>query len=94
MSLKWENECQAVISLGSRVTAMHWRQYVNQEWDELTKGITGGEFRLMVMAGVHGKPNGEVGSEQAENLQDVKNQAVIILCENFRVMPPRPRDSG
>ena len=82
MSLKVQNESQAVISLESRLSAKHWREYVEQQWDELTQGITG-DFRLMVMAGVHGNPNGEVGPEHAKNLKDCNNQAVIILCENF-----------
>ena len=73
--LKVQNEGQAVISLISPVSAKHWREYVEDHWDELTQGITG-EFRMMVMAGVHGGKRGEIGDAKANNIEDIRNQAV------------------
>ena len=72
--VKWQNEGQAVISLISPVSAKHWREYVEKHWNELTRGITG-EFRMMVMAGVHGGRVGEIG-DAAANIVDIENQAV------------------
>ena len=72
----WQNEGQAVISVISPVSAKHWREYVVDHRGELTQGITG-EFRMMVMAGVHGGKGGEIGDALA-NIKDIKNQAVSI----------------
>ena len=77
--LKWQNEGHAVLSVITTVSAKHWKEYVEEEWTELTQGITG-EVRLMVLAGVHGDPKGKVG-EDAKNVQDCINQAVIILYQ-------------
>ena len=74
-TLMVQNECQAVISVASRVSAKHWRDYVIDHWNELIQGISG-EIRLMVLAGVHGDHKGMVGGN-AHNLKDCENQAVI-----------------
>ena len=74
--LKWQNETQAVISLVSPVSAKHWGEYVEEHWAELTQGISG-EFRMMVMAGVHGGIAGEIGDAIAKNIEDIKNRAVF-----------------
>ena len=83
--VKWQNEGQAVISVISTLSAKHWKEYVEEEWTELTQGITG-EVRLMVLAGVHGGIGGEIGDAK-NNIKDIQNQAVCNCCTNqfFRV---------
>ena len=76
-TLDVQNECQAVISLASPLSAMHWREYVLDNWDKLTQGVTGETIKFMVLAGVHGDQKGKVGGD-ANNLKDCENQAVIF----------------
>ena len=78
--LKVQNEGQAVISLISTLSAKHWREYVEEQWDTLTQGITG-TIRLMILAGVHGSPKGKVGPD-AKNIKDCNKQAVIFLSQS------------
>ena len=75
--VKWQNEGQAVISVISPLSAKHWREYVEEHWGELTQGITG-EFRMMVLAGVHGGKGGEIGGV-SNNIKDIKKQAVCVV---------------
>ena len=90
--LKWQNESQAVISLVSPVSAKHWGEYVEEHWAELTQGITG-QIRLMVLAGIHGDPYGNVGDD-ANNVQDCINQAVILLYQfNYLLYLPNNCDT-
>ena len=76
--VKWQNEGQAVISVISTLSAVHWREYVEEHWGELTQGITG-EFRMMVLAGVHGGKGGEIGNV-SDNIKDIQNQTVCNNC--------------
>ena len=76
--LQVRNEGQAVISLISPVSAKHWREYVEDNWNELTQGING-EFRMMVLAGVHGGPGGKIGNV-CNNIKDIQNQVVCNCC--------------
>ena len=78
--LNVQNESQAVISLVSPVSAKHWGEYVVEHWAELTQGITG-QFRMMVLAGVHGGPGGEIGNV-CNNIKDIQNQVVCDCCKN------------
>ena len=77
--VKWQNEGHAVLSVISTLSAKHWKEYVEDHWTELTQGITG-KIRLMVLAGIHGDPYGNVGDD-ANNVQDCINQAVILLYQ-------------
>ena len=76
-TLDVQNECQAVISLASPLSAKHWKEYVEEEWTELTQGITG-QFRMLVLAGVHGGKGGEIG-KVSDNIEDIKGQIVEWL---------------
>ena len=88
MSLELHDD-GTVISLVSTVSAKHWRDYLKEYWKDVTHGVTSDEIRLMVMAGVHGNPDGKVGDD-AKNVQDCRNQAVILsfkfgtlICQEF-----------
>ena len=74
---KSQNEGQAVLSFISPVSAKHWREYVEDHWDKVTQGITG-EFRMMVLAGVHGGKGGEIG-KVSDNIEDIKEQVVCVV---------------
>ena len=90
--VKWQNEGQAVISVISTLSAKHWKEYVEEQWAELTQGITG-QIRLMVLAGIHGDPYGNVGDD-ANNVQDCINQAVILLYQfNYLLYLPNNCDT-
>ena len=75
--VKWQNEGQAVISVISTLSAKHWKEYVEEQWAELTQGITG-QIRLMVLAGIHGDPYGNVGDD-ANNVQDCTIHSYIRI---------------
>ena len=72
-----QNEGQAVISMISPVSAIHWRDYVIDHWGKLTEGITDG-FKMLVLAGVHGGKGGEIG-KVSDNIEDIKGQVVSVV---------------
>ena len=74
MSPKFEDEHLVIITANEEVAMFHWGDYILKDWDRLMKENT----KLLVLAGVHGKEDGGVASDDEMFIRHSEKQIVRI----------------
>ena len=69
------NEHYTLLTHTGTLSAMTWREYLEENWDTFQRGLT--ELKLLVICGVHGGKDGSYSGD-ANNVNDCQRQAVSL----------------
>ena len=69
------SEYCVVITSQIAIDALQWRKYMVDHWSHLTRENS----VVLVLAGVHGTPDGQVGGEDKGLLNDYQRQIEYLL---------------
>ena len=78
-------ESLAIITSKDEVDAFQWRKYIEKNWDSLKQK----DARLLVLAGIHGKPDGKLGSKDMGLLKDYQRQIDYFMGKSGKKQPPK-----
>ena len=69
------NEQYTILTYTGELSAITWREYLEEHWELFTKGLT--QTKLLIICGVHGDQDGNYNGD-AKNVQDCKNQVQAV----------------
>ena len=72
---KIATEGSAVVTCTGRLTAINWREHLQNNWDTFGGGLT--KLKLLIICGVHGGEDGNYGGD-ARNFETCKRQVVSL----------------
>ena len=64
-----------IITSQIAIDALQWRKYMTDHWSRLTRR----DATILVLAGIHGEDDGEVGKEDAGLLKDYQKQIRVVI---------------
>ena len=81
----FSSENLAIITSKDEVDAFQWRKYIEKNWDDLKQK----DAKLLVLAGIHGKQDGRLGSTDMGLLKDYQRQIDYFMGKSTKKQPPK-----
>ena len=81
MEKQFSAEKKVIITSNDEVHALAWRTYILENWNSLMQQK---DTKVLVLAGIHGKKDGELGSPDVDLLDDYRRQIKYLMGKKVK----------
>ena len=80
----FSDESLVILTSNTEVDAFEWSEYIENHWDDLKQR----NAKILILAGIHGNPDGKLGNEDNDLLEDYQRQIDYFTgdeCDNLTI---------
>ena len=74
-------EKKVIITSNDQVDALQWRTYILKNWENLMQQK---DTKVLVLAGIHGEKDGELGNQDIDLLDDYRRQIKYLMGKRVK----------